>query len=559
MKNGTLFSLPVLAAMMSGCAVTTVGVAEKATEATATIEAAREKASSPTLNAPTPGLRRMTGNFLGSQPIHVSHATGLPSHLRNVTFAFGPGGGTLETVARNVRMVTGLTIRINADVEEQAPVPSLATPLVIGPNTETSAVPLPGAPLTSFPSQGRIERTGVPSGPIPLSFTGDLTDYFDNIAATLGINWEYVNGEVKFFRLLTKTFQLSVSPGTLGYKDEVTSGGSGGSGTSATAGSFASSTTASVDAQMAPWQGVENAIKTMLTPAGKSYVNMASGAIVITDTKESVDRIGRYIESENDLLNRQVRIELREILVEDTGSSSAGLDINLIYNRFRDAGLSVDGLTTNSPNYNIASTAPRTLVDAATGTMTLNVTNSASYFAGSSIAAQALNGVGKVVSDSTRSVITTNRTPGRLQDVTDRAYLAETKPASGGALDGGSGVPGLTPGVVTYGDNVTVVPTVGNNGDVLLQLFSTRSNLIELNSVTAGTGATFQQINTPVLNRKKFSQNFRVRNGETLIIVSNASEGWGSKDRQGLTGASTSASRSKVLSVLMVTPRVMGI
>lgn len=558
MKNIRFLTLTTLAAALSGCAVTTVGVAEKADTATKTIEAAQVQSRSPALNAPTPGLRRMNGNFLGSQPIQVSHAAGLPAHLRNVTLSFGPGGGTLETVAKNVRLATGLTMRIHADVTEQPATAGATSPVTITADPNESAVPLPGAVLPM--SMGMARTPPAPSGPIPLSFSGDLSDYFNNIAATLGVNWEYANGEVKFYRMLTRTFQLAVSPGTIGYKDEVTSGGSGGSGTSATAGSFASSTTASVDAQMMPWQGVENAIKTMLTPAGKSYVNMASGAIVITDTKDSVERIGKYIESENDLLNRQVRIELREILVEDTGSSSVGLDINLVYNRFRDAGLSVDGLTTNSPNYNIASTAPKTLVDAATGSMTLNVTNAASYFNGTSVAAQALNGVGKVVSDSTRSVITTNRTPGRLQDVTDRAYLAETKPASGGTTDGGSsGVPGLTPGIVTYGDNVTVVPTVGNNGDVLLQLFSTRSNLVELNSVSTGSGATLQQINTPVLSRKKFSQNFRVRNGETLIIVSNASEGWGSKDRQGLTGASTSASRSKILSVLMVTPRVMGI
>jgi Flp pilus assembly secretin CpaC len=112
---------------------------------------------------------------------------------------------------------------------------------------------------------------------------------------------------------------------------------------------------------------------------------------------------------------------------------------------------------------------------------------------------------------------------------------------------------------VTYGDNITVVPTVRDNGEVLMQLFSTRSSLIELNSVSAGEGATFQQINTPVLNRKKFSQNFRVRDGETLIIVSNVSNSLGSKDRQGITGASTTANRSKVMSVLMVTPRVQGI
>lgn len=549
-------SLSFLAASLTGCAVTTVGVAEKAQDATKAIEAAQIQAKSPAHHAPTPGLRRMSGNFLGSQPIQVSHASGLPAHLRNVTLSFGPGYGSLETVAKNVRLATGLTIRIHSDVAESAEASGSGTgPLM--PLSADAAVPLPGAAVVPLSMQARSPAH--PAGPIPLSFTGDLSEYFDNIAAAIGINWEFANGEVRFYRMLTRTFQLAVSPGTIGYKDEVTSGGSGGSGTSATAGSFASTTTASVDAQMMPWQGIENAIKTMLTPAGKSYVNMASGAIVVTDIKDSVDRIGKYIESENDLLNRQVRIELREILVEDTGSSSVGLDINIIYSRFRDAGLSVDGLTTDSPNYNIASTAPTTLVDAATGSMTLNVTNAKSYFNGTTVAAQALNGVGKVVSDSTRSVITTNRTPGRLQDVTDRAYLAETKPASGGTLDGGSGVPGLTPGIVTYGDNVTVVPTVGNNGDVLLQLFSTRSNLIELNSVTAGSGATFQQINTPVLNRKKFSQNFRVRNGETLIIVSNASEGWGSKDRQGLTGASTSATRSKILSVLMVTPRVMGI
>lgn len=558
MKKIGSCTIVALTAAISGCAVTTVGVAEKADTATKTIEAAQVQARSPALNAPTPGLRRISGNFLGSQPIQVSHASGLPAHLRNVILSFGAGGGSIETVARNVQQATGLRIRIYPDVTSPTANMDGQAPVVITADPKDAFIPQPGNALPTPFGDSKVSIE--PTGPIPLSFRGDLADYFNSIASTLGVNWEYSNGEVKFFRMITRTFQLSVSPGTIGYKDEVTSGGSGGSGTSATAGSFASSTTASVDAQMMPWQGIENAIKTMLSPAGKSYVNMASGAIVITDTKESVDRIGKYIDSENDLLNRQVRIELREILVEDTGSSSVGLDINLIYTRFRDAGLSVDGLTTNSPNYNIASTAPKTLVDAATGSMTLNVTNTNSYFNGTSVAAQALNGVGKVVSDSTRSVITTNRTPGRLQDVTDRAYLAETKPASGGGTtDGGSGVPGLTPGIVTYGDNVTVVPTVGNNGDVLLQLFSTRSNLIELNSVTAGTGATFQQINTPVLNRKKFSQNFRVRNGETLIIVSNASEGWGSKDRQGLTGASTSASRSKILSVLMVTPRVMGI
>jgi type IVB pilus formation R64 PilN family outer membrane protein len=554
------FVLSALAlAALAGCSVTTIDVKRKTDETSSTIADLSKRATDPGKLAPVPGLQRMGGNFLGAQPIERTNATSLPGHLRNVTLSFGRGGGNFSQVAENIRKGTGLILRRAADVVEpvqmSSPQEPAVQPVVFSQTPLPAPLPLP----TGVDRRASEPASVVAYGPIPLSFQGDLTDYLNIIGSALDAHWEYANGEVLFARLQTKRFQLDISPGSVAYRDEVSSGGSGGSSGSQTAGSFASSTSASVEAQLNVWSSIENAIKVMLTPEGKSQVNPASSSIVVTDTKDAVEKIGKYLAGENALLNRQVRIELREMQVEETGATSAGLDFNVVYNRFLNSGLAVDGLTTSaSPYYSINTTAPSSLVNAASGAMTLNVLKDG-YFQGSTVAAQALNGVGRVVSDNTRSIVTTNRTPARIQDVTDRAYLAKTEPATGGTSDGSSGVPGLTPGVVTYGDNVTVMPTVGANGDVLLQLFNTRSTLVELSTISSGEGSTFQQINTPVLKRANFSQNFRVRNGQTLVIVSNVANSMDSTDRTGITGASTSANKKKVLSVLMITPQVMGI
>ena len=147
--------------------------------------------------------------------------------------------------------------------------------------------------------------------------------------------------------------------------------------------------------------------------------------------------------------------------------------------------------------------------------------------------------------------------PGRKQNVVDQSYLASTTPAQGGAVAAGTGVPGLTPGMVTYGTNLTVVPTIGEDNTVLLQLFDTRSDLIAINAVSTGSGATLQQINTPTLARRKYSQNFSVNQGETLLIVGSNGDNWNSNSAIGIGGASSAGKRTKTMQVLMVTPRIL--
>jgi len=531
-RRGAGILCAVFIATASGCAVTTQQVADEASKRTAVVTTAHQQIQT-LAKAPEP-LKRISGNYMGGQATAISHSLSLPSVAREAVLNFA-GYGSLQDVARNIRAATGIPVRINTDVGD------------IGRGSaEPAPIAQPGGPL---PVMLRATRR---TGDLPLGFSGDLGDYLNQITGMLGVSWEYANGEIHVFRRVTRVFTLMISPGSLSFRDDInTTGQSSGGGSAQTqqAGTFGSNSNATTDASYKPWESVDQVLRTMASPEGKYTVNQASGTVVVTDTKEHVDRIADWVRQENAMMSRQVVIEVREIAVELRGDSQIGVDVNLVYQQLNRA--------SGAQDWVFRLGAPSSLTDSSAGSLGFNIARPDSKLSGSNIALQALNALGNVVHDSTRTVVTTHRVPGRVQDVTDRAFLAETTPAAGGASAGTTGVPGLKPGVVTYGDNLILVPTIGDANVVLLQLFSTGSSLLELNSVTAGQGVTFQQIQTAVLGRKKNSQNFLMQQGETMVIVGNTTDRWSSKDNHSLTGGSRTASQLRTLNVLLVTPRVM--
>lgn len=531
-RRGAGILCAVFIATASGCAVTTQQVSDEASKRTAVVTTAHQQIQT-LAKAPEP-LKRISGNYMGGQATAISHSLALPSVAREAVLNFA-GYGSLQDVARNIRAATGIPVRINTDVGD----------LGRG-SAESAPIAQPGGPL---PVMLRAARR---TGDLPLGFSGDLGDYLNQITGMLGVSWEYANGEIHVFRRVTRVFTLMISPGSLSFRDDInTTGQSSGGGSAQTqqAGTFGSNSNATTDANYKPWESVDQVLRTMTSPEGKYTVNQSSGTVVVTDTKEHVDRVADWVRQENAMMSRQVVIEVREIAVELCGDSQIGVDVNLVYQQLNRA--------SGAQDWVFRLGAPSSLTDSSAGSLGFNIARPDSKLSGSNIALQALNALGNVVHDSTRTVVTTHRVPGRVQDVMDRAYLAETTPAAGGASAGTTGVPGLKPGVVTYGDNLILVPTIGDSNVVLLQLFSTRSSLLELNSVTAGQGSTFQQIQTAVLGRGKNSQNFLMHQGETMVIVGNTTDRWSSKDNHSLTGGSRTASSLRTLNVLLVTPRVM--
>jgi type IVB pilus formation R64 PilN family outer membrane protein len=523
---------------LNGCAVTPMEVTEKYDTKQEIIIAARAQAVQQRATEAPFTIHK--GNYLGGNVIALSAGASLPNQYRDVSHKEIRGLGNLQTVVINIRNL-GLNVRVNPDVIQGTNQAASTAATAAG------AQPAPGQPVAA---------------PIllPLSFSGDLSDYLTHISGLLGVSWEYraQSNEVHFYRMVTRTFSVLDVPGMIKFDDQMNGGGAGSAGSAGgTAGggqtsTFGASSTSSItESGYEVWQPLIDSVKTVMTSAGKIAANKATGTIVITDTQEAADKAGSLIASEIAKMNQQVAVDVREIMVQLNDGNSIGLDLNMVYQQLNKI--------TGSPDWAFKYGSPSNLSDGGSGSMSFNVARPQSNFNGSSIAAQALASFGKVVADKTDTLLTRNRVPGRFQRVTEQVYLASTTPASGSATGGGggSGVPGLVPGVVSYGSTITMIPTIGDSNQVIMHLFDTQTDLLGINSVSTGVGATFQQINTPIVSRRKFAQSFTVQNGETLIIVGSESESLTSDTNAAFTGASNRAKRAKTMTVLMVTPRVM--
>jgi type IVB pilus formation R64 PilN family outer membrane protein len=535
-----------IASQLAACAVTKADVEQAAGDRQAFITKAAHSVTSDIPARPQP-ITRIAGNYLGGQVLPVSKSLALPAAAREVVFNCGPGAkGSLESVAWVVRRFTGMSVRVDADVTSTLPTAAVRP---AGPPRSPLPPELLGAPAAVTVQVSHCGSGG--SGEFPLTFAGDLADYLNNVASLSDAHWEFVNNEVHIYRRVTRTFTLMVSPGEFTYKDDTSSSnsanGGGANAQTSSAGTFSGNSNVSTSAQYAPWTALEQSVKTLLTPNGRYTLNQASGTLIVTDTQEAVDRVADWVKAENAGMTRQVAIEIREISVQLRAGNDIGLDANLVFQKLNAA----TGLADWAFKFN----SPTSLTTGDAGTIGYNIAKPDSRLSGSNVVLHALNTLGTVVGDQSRTIVTTNRVPGRLIDVTDRSYLASTTPSTSSLT--GAGTPGLQPGLISYGDNLVAVPTVGDNNTVLLQLFLQRSNLLELDTVTAGTGQTFQQITTPVTARRKNGSNFLLNTGETLVIVGNDANSMSNSDAYSVTGGSRTASKNRVMSVMLVTARVL--
>lgn len=305
-----------------------------------------------------------------------------------------------------------------------------------------------------------------------------------------GYFWQKEGDLIRVTRFETRSFSIDyirlVRGGTGRNKAQVTSGSGGG-------GQDAGEVTLDQQDQIKFWEELEAQIKALLSQEGRMVANRLSGTIQVTDLRQRVEEVAKFLASVRRTLYRQVEIQAR--IYEVTLRDDYALGIN--WNRINFDGTA--GLVTLS---NII-TSPAGGVAARTATATLNFQDG-SFDA----VINALSEQGDVRVVSQPRIMTLNNQPALIKVATDRSFFTSTVTQGVG---GSGNIVTEQVRTVTDGFVLSVTPQISEDGWIMMDVSPIITRLTD--TVTSANGST-----APILEVKQSGGLVRMRDQEMVII-----------------------------------------
>lgn len=345
-----------------------------------------------------------------------------------------------------------------------------------------------------------------------LRWQGPLGGLLDNITARTGLSCRTDHGAVVFYLTETRTFQFaflntrvnsnaSVSSGSTSSMG--TSGGSGGGDNSVSGDSSSSQKTTTLQDRDA-YEDIRKTMETILTPEkGRYWLSESTGVLTVTDTPQVLETVSHYVDEQNREMNRQVQLSVKVLSVSNTRNEQFGIDWSLVYKSLQQV-----GATLNNAGGDIAgaTSAGVSILDTATG--------SAARFSGSSLLIKALSEQGDISVVTAQDSTVTNLTPVPIQMADQTVYVAGS--ATTTTTDVGATTT-LTPGMITTGFNMTLLPLIRQAGDVQLQVNFNLSDPPGIRSFTSKDGNSY--IEMPYTKLRSLSQKVNLRAGQSLVLT----------------------------------------
>lgn len=424
--------------------------------------------------------------FLGATSIPRPTDEALPSTFRRITLVFG-GRYPLQEAASLITLATGLPVTLSPDLSGQA-----------------------GA--------AQAASGGTSAATIVLNYRGSLGEALDGIAAQAGCSWQYKDGRLGFFRNLTRTFYLPYLPildsaisMTVGQTSTAATGATGSAAATSTGGASSAFSTA-MSYNFKPWEDLRNGIKDgILSPTGKAIVMPSAGTVTVTDGPRQVEEVERFVQEMNRYYGRQVAVRVEIVSLDLSETSEFGINWSLILNTLNALG--------NQQQYAFASPAGSASTIAGSAGITLiKQVNGVGDFSGSQALIKALSTLGKTHVQRTWETLALNRRVTPVATVRTTGYLAQTTPAVSTTAGATAGTPGLTPGSVTYGFTLQMVPTITSKNSLVLDFGMNLSDLKGITSVSSGTGANQQTIELPDTVASQMVPSVTMATGDTLVL-----------------------------------------
>lgn len=411
--------------------------------------------------------------YITGKAIPLSREVTLPAPLRgtvNTTMLY-KDDADLVTLAQRITEATGIPVKVMPDallpMEEfgprltesqngQSSYAGRSAPMTASTNPVALSSPLPGAGYTpavpvqtATASQAQAGKNSVAaqSGTAPLATT------LDSIAMRLGVYWKYDDtvAAIVFFRTETRSFEIRGAE--MAASSEMAIDLSGGVDNSGTSG-LNSKSKAKIDVaepKIGPVEGLVQRVSQFLTRSGKIAAG-SGGLLVVTDIKSSLDQIENFINQENKMRSRRIDLVFEEITVERSTSSQGAVNWNVVFN----SGGSGNGVDINGLN---------SLLEQEGAALSLGASVGSGQWKGSSISAQALSKVGKIVDQKMNTFGAVNGQPATSGRPERQKYIDKLEQTASNS-DASQPTVTVTQAEEVSGRIITVIPYAYSDGDI---------------------------------------------------------------------------------------------
>lgn len=478
--------------------------------------------------------------FLGDRMVPVAYEATLPAVFRDKHVTM-PANMDINQIASLISTATGYPIHLSPDVF--VPRSSLVPRESVSADGKAAA--------STLGSGAKSYEKPVYTQP----FTGTAGAYMRAMTDDLGLDWSFDGSTINVSRFVTRIFQIAAIPGKVKIKSVMSKGmdtttgnqSNGTGGSTGDTGSFSAQTSTGRDGEFDQIQSIKDALDKLRSPMGRVNVNPQSRLVMVYDTREAADRMGKMLAGENAVSTRQVAIRIRTLQIALNRGSQAGANADVVFSAI-EGGLA---------KYAISFTSPTSLSSGG-GSVGLSVLRPNAPFSGTNAVINALNQYGRTVQDNTQTKLTLNGLPVSVASFQSDDYLRSTTSSAGSLTATSGGVPGLTPGTVTTGDFVNILPSVNDHNQIILAYWSDSSKLNgPFTSATVGSGQTQQQIQLAHTIGQKDDQTVALSDGQTVVLYGEMTDHSDSTTNGGLAGITGLWNKNRTFQVIMLTATVV--
>jgi type IVB pilus formation R64 PilN family outer membrane protein len=407
---------------------------------------------------------------------------------------------------------------------------------------------------------------------------GTLTDMLDSLAAKTDTSWTYRNGKIILSQLDAQTWTVKLIPGNVQVQNQVNNnsgitgtagggtqsisgdgGGMGGSGGSSVAKANQSTIqNIAFNLEGDVWKNFELGIKQLLSHQGKMSINPQTSSVTVMDKPSVLSKVDEYIKIQNDIMKRVVQVDVQVLSVETKAEDNYGINWNLVLNG-SNATFSVNGQTSQIGSNGITAFKPSPIFvpTNTTQAFTVGVPANSGVLSGSQLILNALSSLSKVSNITSTAATTLSNQPVPINFTDQVSYLASVQ----NTISGQSSLSqqSLTPGQITIGFSLNILPVIEDDGMIRMQLSLNLSNLKQMAQYST-EGASIQ---LPTIGNRSFMQKVAMRDGDTFVVTSfdssldNLFQNGVGGVKNWWFGGGVSASKNKSRLVILITPHII--